>query len=523
MRVVIKRSTKMPTLYSYYLSSFGSAALEYLKESRPFSAYHKASQEYECTKDVAEYIEKHIERVHQKVDFTYCDRPCLFERKSPGKYGYQEDAVRFSTQTDNIFVNFPQGMGKSLTAMKIIVKNKFKKTLIICGQSNLQEEWIKDAEKHGMAGKLNIAIIGVDTGASSQKKLDWLAEEASLDPEIRTDLINIEGLRNVDIVSALNKVGYDCIIVDEVQSAKGWKAEQTKGLHELIRTEGQVRIALSGTPVLNDPLEFFSMLKYFGLLKDTARTTFEKYYGEWGFDRWGHYICTGYRNLADLQELIAPILCYVDKSELGLPPKTRKRVALDWQVPEEFTYLERVSKMTTARMKREGFKSKPAVRAKMQFLSSTAKPKIDFIIDLAKESKVLVFSQYITVLSAVKEQIEAIGGTVLYYHGELSMKERLAVLEQWRQGKAPILLLSIMTARYGLNLTEATKTVFLEPPTSLAILEQAEDRAHRIGQTEPVQSYLLSASKLDEDDLDSIVRKQEALEDLWKFKENGTR
>ena len=519
MRVVIKRSTKMPTLYSYYLSSFGSAALEYLKESRPFSAYHKASQEYECTKDVAEYIEKYIERVHQRVDFTLENSPCLFERKSHGKYGYQEDAVRFSKQTDNIFVNFPQGMGKSLTSMKIIEANDFKKVLIICGQSNLQEEWLKDATKHGYVDKLQMQIIGNDTGASTTKKLEYL-----LTPKDKTtDLVNIEALRNTDIVFALNERKYDCIIVDEVQSAKGWKAEQTKGLHELIRTEGQVRIALSGTPVLNDPLEFFSMLKYFGLLKDTARTTFEKYYGEWGFDRWGHYICTGYKNFADLQELIAPVLCYVDKSELGLPPKTRKKVDLDWQVPDEFIYLEKVNKMTTARMKKEGFKSKPAVRAKMQFLSSTAKPKIDFIIDLAKESKVLVFSEYTTVLSSVKEQIEARGGTVLYYHGELSMKERLAVLEQWRQGKAPILLLSIMTARYGLNLTEATKTVFLEPPTSLAILEQAEDRAHRIGQTEPVQSYLLSASRLDEDDLDSIVRKQEALDDLWKFKENGTR
>jgi len=518
MRVVKRRSIKMPTLYSYYLSSFGQNVLDFLKESRPFAIYHKDSKEYEVTKDVADYAEKYIERVHQRVDLTLENSPCLFERKAPGKYGYQEDAVQFSTQTDNIFVNFPQGMGKSLTSMKIILKNKFKKVLIICGQSNLQEEWIKDAEKHGLAGKLNIGIVGADTGASTQKKLEWLSQST---PEVRTDLINIEGLRNVDIVAALNNISYDCIIVDEVQSAKGWKAEQTKGLHELLRPEGQVRIALSGTPVLNDPLEFFSMLKYFGILKDTARTTFERYYGEWGFDRWGHYVCRGYKNLDELMELIRPVLCFADKKELNLPPKTRKRIDLDWQVPEEFLYLEKVLKMTTARMKKAGYNSKPAVRARMQYLSSTATPKIEFIKQQAKDSRVLVFSEYTTVLDTVKEQIEASGGTVLYYHGALSMKERLAVLEQWREGKTPILLLSIMTARYGLNLTEATKTVFLEPPTSLAILEQAEDRAHRIGQDKPVESYLLCASSFDEDDLDNIVRKQEALDDLWKFKESS--
>ena len=119
---------------------------------------------------------------------------------------------------------------------------------------------------------------------------------------------------------------YDCIVVDEVQSAKGWKAEQTQGLHELIRFPNQIRIALSGTPILNNPLEFFSFLKFYGLLDETARTTFEKYYGQWSFDYWGHYICTGYKNLEDLAELLRPVLCWADKAELKLIPKRRKRI-----------------------------------------------------------------------------------------------------------------------------------------------------------------------------------------------------
>ena len=510
MIVRVAKSRKMPTLNSYYLKSFGQAALEMLKASKPFAVYWKDLTEYECTKDVFEKVALNEQVVD--ISYDYSLSFSKFERKTKAKYGYQEDAVTFAMTTNNIFVNFPQGMGKSLTAMKIIDARKFRRTLIICGQGNLQEEWIKDVKKHGYDKKFTFSIVGDDAGASSSKKITYF-ENHKKDVN-RVDLINIEALRNTDIVFEINDTKYDCIIVDEVQSAKGWKAEQTKGLHEIIRIEGQARIALSGTPVLNNPLEFFSMVKYFGLLQDTAKSTFENYYGVWGFDRWGHYVCTGYRHLKDLSDLISPVLCYADKSELGLPPKHRKKIDIDWAPSERFSYLEKVSKMPIKRLKASGFKSKPEVRAEMQFISSTVPGKMEFVRNQAATSKVLVFSQYTTVLEEYLANLKQNGCKVLYYHGALSMKQRLEVLDRWHKGEADILLLSEMTARYGLNLTEATVDIFLEPPTSFHTLEQLEDRSHRIGQTKEVNSYLLSATYFDEEDLENIERKQEALDKL---------
>lgn len=510
MIVRIAKSRKMPTLTSYYLKGFTNTTLEMLKDSRPFAVYWKDLKEYECTKDVYDKIVANEPFVEVSQDYVVSFSK--FERKTPGKYGYQQDAVNFAMTTDNIFVNFPQGMGKSLTAMKIIDARRFRRVLIICGQGNLQEEWMKDVKKHGYDKKFNFSIVGDDAGASSTKKIQYF--EAHKMDTGRVDLMNIEALRNTDIVFEVNDTKYDCIIVDEVQSAKGWKAEQTKGLHEIIRLPGQVRIALSGTPVLNNPLEFFSMVRYFGLLQDTAKSTFENYYGVWSFDRWGHYICTGYRHLKELSDLIAPVLCFASKDELGLPPKYRKKVDIPWLPSERFTYLDKVSKMSIKRLKAAGFTSKTQVRAEMQFISSTIPAKIDFVETQSKTAKVLVFSQYTTVLEEYLAKLSAKGCKVLYYHGNLSMKQRLEVLEKWHNGEADILLLSAMTARYGLNLTEATVDIFTEPPTSLNVLEQLEDRAHRIGQQKEVHSYLLSGSDFDEEDLDNIVRKQESLEQL---------
>ena len=84
--------------------------------------------------------------------------------------------------------------------------------------------------------------------------------------------------------------------------------------------------------------------------------------------------------------------------------------------------------------------------------------KLNFIEEHARNAKVLVFSQFTTVLENYCLALQNKGFKVLYYHGKLSMNERLEVLKEWREGDYDILLLSIMTARYGLNLTEATET-----------------------------------------------------------------
>lgn len=508
MIVRYAKSIKQPTLNSFYVSRFTNATLELLKSCRPLSTYHRDLQEYELPRETYEKIKEPVEQfIDQSKDYP------RYERNHKEEYGYQQDAVEFLRKSTIALINFEQGMGKSLTTMKVIDDHDFAKTLVICGQSNLQEEWVKDAKKHGMYDKLRFRIVGDDSDAGNPKKVKWLKFNMT---QPGVDLINIEALRNEKVVEAINAAEYDCIVIDEVQSAKGWKSQQTQGFQEITYKDGQYRIALSGTPVLNSPFEFFSVLRFFGILGDTARTTFERYFGEFGFDFWGHYICKDFRNLEELRELIYPVLCYADKSELGLPTKTRKRIEIPFE-SEEYNMLRKVYKYSDARLKKAGFKSKPEVRAKMQFLSSTAPNKIAYVASVAREGKALVFSQYTKVLDEYKTALEAQGLKVLYYHGALSMQERLDVLQEWRDGNADLLLLSVGASRYGLNLTEAKRVIFVDIPSSLAVLAQCEDRSHRIGQTEPVTSYLLSATQIDEDGLTNVQKKQETLDRLLEM------
>ena len=504
MKVRFAKSIKAPVLNSYFISGFSPETLEMLKRAKPFTIYHNDLKEYELPKEIYLKIKEPVESFKDEtVEYP------RYELDMSTKYAYQDSAVEFARKTDNIFLNFAQGLGKSFTTMKILKDEQIKRTLIVCGQSNLQEEWIKDALKHGCKDDLSMEIVGDDTGASTLRKLSWLSKKGLADG---VDLINIEALRTESIVNALNDRNYECIVVDEVQSAKGWKAQQTEGLHTLIRWKGQKRIALSGTPILNSPLEFFSLLKFLGMLGFTARTTFERYYGDWGFDFWGHWVCSGYKNLDELAELVKPVIATVSKDVLGLPKKTRIKKQLEHEATDRFIQLSTAYKMSTNRLKKTEFTSKPQIRAELQFLSSTEKSKMDFVENHSQLGRILVFSQYTKVLEQYKQHLANKGIKVLFYHGALSMTERLSVLQKWREGDYNVLLLSVMAARYGLNLTEATEVIFLEPPTSLAVLEQAEDRAHRIGQEKPVVSYILSTTELDENALETIVKKQEAID-----------
>ena len=508
----------MPSPYSIYVSDFGDVLLKVFKATK-FARYHGDTREYEITPELFERI-KWMEPVTELNQLPKEKWYTPFVYKNDYSYQYQDQAVEFMRQTDFALINFSMGMGKSRTSMRILEDRDSKKILIITGVSNLQEEWLKDAKKHkAQNGQsyvefFNMRIVAGNSNEPVAKRIKYL-REAHLNEGRFADLIGIESLRGVPLVDAINALMYDAIVVDECQSAKGMNAEQSQGIHEIEYHEGQIRLALSGTPTLNDPLEYYSVLRFLKVLyykskvSQCARTNFNDYYGVWKKDFWGHNNCIGYKNLDQLKMLIEPVLVYAPKSLLKLPPKHRHVVELETTDPE-YQSLVNLYKKGTKAAKKAGYKTIQALAAELQFMTSTDLSKKEFICSKAM-GRPLVFSQYTKVLDNVKEYLEGKGFRVLYYHGKLSMKERLEILSRWKGGEGDILLLSLFCSRYGLNLQETQIAIFLEPTTSPAILDQAEDRLHRIGQKEEVNSYVLLCGESDKYDWESIRRKEAIL------------
>ncbi|MDQ2708201.1 MAG: DEAD/DEAH box helicase [Actinomycetota bacterium] len=122
--------------------------------------------------------------------------------------------------------------------------------------------------------------------------------------------------------------------------------------------------------------------------------------------------------------------------------------------------------------------------------------KIDALLDqvgkvVAGGHRALVFSQFTGFLSQVRTQLDAAGVAYCYLDGKT--RNRPAVIAQFKDGAAPVFLISLKAGGFGLNLTEADYCFLLDPWWNPATEAQAVDRTHRIGQTRKVMVYRLIA------------------------------
>jgi len=111
---------------------------------------------------------------------------------------------------------------------------------------------------------------------------------------------------------------------------------------------------------------------------------------------------------------------------------------------------------------------------------------------LAEGHRALVFSQFTSFLGLVAKQLEARGIPYAYLDG--STRDRDAAIAAFREGEAPVFLISLKAGGFGLTLTEADYVFLLDPWWNPAAESQAVDRAHRIGQHRSVMVYRLIAN-----------------------------
>ena len=141
--------------------------------------------------------------------------------------------------------------------------------------------------------------------------------------------------------------------------------------------------------------------------------------------------------------------------------------------------------------------------------------KIDTLVELLDEvvaegHRALVFSQFTGFLSLVRERFGREGIDYEYLDGRT--RDRAARIEAFREGEAPVFLISLKAGGFGLTLTEADYVFILDPWWNPAAENQAIDRAHRIGQDKPVNVYrLVSADTIE----DKVVALQQRKRDLF--------
>ncbi|MDO5644779.1 MAG: DEAD/DEAH box helicase [Dermabacter sp.] len=133
--------------------------------------------------------------------------------------------------------------------------------------------------------------------------------------------------------------------------------------------------------------------------------------------------------------------------------------------------------------------------------------RLDEIV--AEGHRVLVFSQFTSFLARIADGVEERGLRYSYLDG--STRNRPEVIREFREGDAPVFLISLKAGGFGLTLTEADYVFLMDPWWNPAAENQAIDRAHRIGQSERVMVYRLVATDTIEEKVLALQEKKAAL------------
>ncbi|MGN9786075.1 DEAD/DEAH box helicase [Nonomuraea sp. ZG12] len=319
------------------------------------------------------------------------------------------------------------------------------------------------------------------------------------------------------------------LVADEAQHVKNPISGTAKALREI---PAAARVALTGTPVENNLSELWAILDWTtpGLLGPLARFR----------SRWAKPVESGDQATAErLARLVGPFLLRRRKSDPGiapeLPPKTEtdRPVALTTEQAGlyEAVVREILGQIESAQgMARRGLIVKLLTGLKQicnhpaQYLHE-ATPRLpgrsgklellDELVDtiVAEDGAVLVFTQYVAMARLLDKHLTARGVGTQLLHGGTPVARREEMVRRFQDGDVPVFLLSLKAAGTGLNLTRADHVIHYDRWWNPAVEDQATDRAHRIGQTRPVQVHRLITEGTIEDRIAQMLDAKRSLAD----------
>ncbi|MET8578666.1 SNF2-related protein [Streptomyces sp. NPDC005012] len=350
----------------------------------------------------------------------------------------------------------------------------------------------------------------------------------------------------------LAEVGWDLVVADEAQHVKNAYSSTAKALRRI--GQDAVRIALTGTPVENNLSELWAILDWTtpGLLGGHARFR-RRWIARIDAERAGTAPPAGagageLPAAEQLAALVSPFLLRRRKSDPGIAPELPPKTETDRPVPltaeQAALYRAQVDRaMARIRAAGEPERGEGAfARAGMvlrlltslkqicnhpaQFLKEDPDAarlagrsgKLELLDELlgtiiAEDGAALVFTQYVTMARLLERHLTTRGIPALLLHGGTPVAERERLVRRFQDGEAPVFLLSLKAAGTGLNLTRAEHVVHYDRWWNPAVEAQATDRAHRIGQTRPVQVHRMIVEGTVEDRIAALLEAKKELAD----------
>lgn len=443
-------------------------------------------------------------------------------------FQHQIEGFEYGLKKDRFLLGDEQGLGKTKQSIDIAVARKlalgYKHCLIICGVNGLKWNWESEVATHSnekskiLGSKINKKGRKVITGTA-----DKLYDLEHL-PDAYFLITNVESLRSEQIVTAIQKQislgNIDMVIMDEIHKCKNPTSQQGKAL---LKIKGETKIALSGTPLMNNPLDLYIVLKWLGY-ESNAFYSFKNHYCVMG--GFGGYEIVGYRNLDQLQSNLNDIMLRrLKKDVLDLPDKLHSTEYVEMTKAQAKIYNE-VSEEIRANIDKIVVSPNPLAQlirlrqatASTDILSSAVNEsaKLDRLEELVEElaennEKCIIFSNWTEMTNRAYSRLQKFNPAIIT--GET--KDRVAEQDKFMyEAGCKCIIGTIGAMGTGLTLTAGTTVIFLDSPWNRANKEQAEDRAHRIGTTSTVNIITLVCKDTIDERIEELVYQKGAMADM---------
>lgn len=437
-------------------------------------------------------------------------------------FQYQKEGIVWLMRTLNArraaLLADEMGLGKTVQVCGLINASPSIRRVLVVVPKTAKSNWRSEAERWLVAGPEGRAPrVRL---ADCKKGLEYLAGREA--DEEHVTVINYAVLLKQS--ARLAGITWDLLVFDEAQHLKNPRAKRTEAaVGESSRLKARHRVFLSGTFVTAKPLDLWSVLRVvdpagLGLSISAFRM---RYF-------WRSRAC----NLSELHEKIGPFILRRTKNEVGLqlPAKIRKVIPLDSTLSELRAAVEHEKgiekRIATARARACARKlecgKRPAAPGEITAIEEqslinaarlqTSLAKLPYVVEtvndvVAEGRKVVVFAHHHEVLHRLEA---AIPGAVLLY-GPTSDAARAEAIRRFQTDDAcKVFIGGLLVAGTAITLTAASDVVFAELSWTPSDISQAEDRCHRIGQTEAVFiQHVLVENSFDHRLLEILLEKQQ--------------
>jgi SNF2 family DNA or RNA helicase len=407
---------------------------------------------------------------------------------------FQKAGISYASRRMNCLLGDEPGLGKTIQAIGLANYLGLSRILVVC-PAGLRLNWAREIEKWHMP-HLNAGIDVVLNGKSPIQTGRSIVVSYELAITRRGDLMT---------------KSFDLVVADEAHYLKTPTTHRTKNILGNPRTNipGLVslaprRLVLTGTPIPNRVDEIYPVIR--ALAPETIdRMNYHAFLAHYAVVRSTDYgdKIIGIKHEAELHErLRAGFMVRRLKSDVlkDLPPKTYKLVVFS---KEGFSkVLERERQFSAREIITHGVpvgSALPEIRHEMGVAKAPLAAK--YIEDLLESGvrQIVVFAHHRDVIRILAESLRGYG--IATVTGDTGPAERQAAVDDFQSGKVRVIICNIVAGGVGVTLTAGADVVFVEASWVPGENEQAEDRAHRVGQTRGVLIHHLVV----EESLDATI------------------